>query len=66
MVADLVGRRAVARTFDADHTLWQDDPTEVADRLGWLPVVDEVRADLPALRDRCAAALRPATSTTCW
>ena len=23
-----------------DHTLWQDDPTEVADRLGWLDVVD--------------------------
>src|SRR5687767_7934260 len=29
-----------------DHTLWQDDPTEVADRLGWLHVAAEVRDGL--------------------
>ena len=52
--ADLVGRDAVRRTFDGDHTLWREDPTELADRLGWIPVVDEVRAALPDLRDRCA------------
>jgi glucose-6-phosphate isomerase len=52
--ADLVSRQAVRRTFDADHTLWRDDPTELADRLGWIPVVEEVRADLSDLRDRCA------------
>ena len=34
--ADLEGRRAVERALAGDHTLWQDDPTEVADRLGWL------------------------------
>jgi len=51
----LLERDAVARTFAADHTLWRDDPTELADRLGWIPVVDEVLADLPALRARCAA-----------
>lgn len=26
----------VPRIWDRDHTVWQDDPTEVADRLGWL------------------------------
>jgi transaldolase / glucose-6-phosphate isomerase len=26
----------VERIWDRDHTVWQDDPTEVADRLGWL------------------------------
>ncbi|WCO66744.1 hypothetical protein PO878_19825 [Iamia majanohamensis] len=35
---DLAGRDAVARMWARDHTLWQDDPTEVADRLGWLEV----------------------------
>ena len=32
----LVAARAVERMWGRDHTLWQDDPTEVADRLGWL------------------------------
>jgi len=27
---------ALARIWDHDHTVFQDDPTEVADRLGWL------------------------------
>ncbi len=53
IAADLVERDAVARTFAGDHTLWRDDPTELADRLGWIPVVDEVRADLPELAERC-------------
>jgi len=35
---DLSARRAVDRLWSRDHTLWQDDPTEVADRLGWLDV----------------------------
>ncbi len=35
---DLQGREAVRRLWERDHTLWQDDPTEVADRLGWLEV----------------------------
>jgi glucose-6-phosphate isomerase len=52
LLRDLVDRDAVARLYAADHTLWQDDPTEVADRLGWIPVVEEVRADLPSLGDR--------------
>jgi transaldolase/glucose-6-phosphate isomerase len=52
---DLVARDAVRRLYDADHTLWRDDPTEVADRLGWVPVVAEVLADLPQLAKRCDA-----------
>ena len=53
VVADLVARDAVRRLFEADHTLWRDDPTELADRLGWIPVVREVFVELPALRARC-------------
>ncbi|CAN5189816.1 hypothetical protein BH24ACT1_BH24ACT1_09270 [soil metagenome] len=40
--ADLVARNALHRMWTGDHTLWQDDPGEVADRLGWLPVVGEM------------------------
>jgi transaldolase/glucose-6-phosphate isomerase len=40
---DLEDRKAVGRMWAADHTLWQDDPTEVADRLGWLHLVDTMR-----------------------
>jgi glucose-6-phosphate isomerase len=58
VVGDLVAAEAVRRLYAADHTLWQDDPTEVADRLGWIPVVDEtlgalrgLAADVDALLD---------------
>ena len=55
VLADLVDHHAVRRLYDADHTLWRDDPTELADRLGWIPVVQEVLDDLPALTARCDA-----------
>ncbi|NLV54529.1 MAG: glucose-6-phosphate isomerase [Acidimicrobiales bacterium] len=45
---DLADRRAVERLWNRDHTLFQDDPTEVADRLGWL----DVAADMAAHEDR--------------
>ena len=48
-VDDLVARDAPARLWSRDHTLWQDDPKEVADRLGWLGVVQEMRAAVPEL-----------------
>ncbi len=53
-LADLVERDAVARIWAGDHTLWQDDPTEVADRLGWLLVGSEIAAAHTDL-DRFAA-----------
>lgn len=53
--ADLLERDALARLHAGDHTLWRDDPTELADRLGWIPVVQEVADDLPALAARCDA-----------
>lgn len=43
-LADLVERDAVGRIWSGDHTLWQDDATEVADRLGWLRVGPEIAA----------------------
>jgi transaldolase / glucose-6-phosphate isomerase len=55
-VDDLVERKASARMWAGDHTLWQDDPTEVADRLGWLPVVDEMPGAVADLDGVAAAA----------
>jgi glucose-6-phosphate isomerase len=43
-------RELVARIAARDHTVWQDDPTEVADRLGWL--------DAPEVAGRVAPDLR--------
>ncbi|MDQ3462897.1 MAG: glucose-6-phosphate isomerase, partial [Actinomycetota bacterium] len=47
-LADLAERDAVARLWAKDHTLWSDEPTELADRMGWL----EVTADMTAAGDR--------------
>lgn len=41
-VGELHDREAVRRFWDRDHTLWSDDPTELADRLGWLEVAGEM------------------------
>jgi transaldolase/glucose-6-phosphate isomerase len=57
-VGDLAARKAVRRLHERDHTLWQDDPSEVADRLGWLdcPTTMAGRvAELLAFADACGA-----------
>lgn len=39
-VGDLVAADATARLWGRDHTLFAEDPTEIADRLGWLDSPD--------------------------
>jgi glucose-6-phosphate isomerase len=41
-LASLAERDAVARMWAKDHLLWSADPTELADRLGWLDVAGEM------------------------
>ena len=48
-LADLRQRDVVRRIWDKDHTVWKPDPTEIADRLGWLTVSDMMREQVPAL-----------------
>jgi glucose-6-phosphate isomerase len=43
--ADVVGR-----IWAKDHTVWRPDPTEISDRLGWLTVHEEMRAQVDDLR----------------
>ncbi len=50
VLEDLDDRDAVRRLWQRDHTLWQDDPAEVADRLGWLSVPEEMEAEVDRLR----------------
>ncbi|HEX2192128.1 MAG TPA: bifunctional transaldolase/phosoglucose isomerase [Acidimicrobiales bacterium] len=57
-VAELGRRDSVRRAYRRDHTLWQDDPTEVANRLGWLFVVAPMEHQVPELEQftaRCVA-----------
>lgn len=44
-------RDPVRRLYEGDHHLWSDDPTELADRLGWIRVVSEVWSVLGPLRE---------------
>jgi glucose-6-phosphate isomerase len=54
----LSGSQAVRRLFAGDHTLWRDDPTEISDRLGWIPVVGEIAQVFHTVRERCDAIAR--------
>lgn len=40
----------VARMWGRDHTVWREDPTEIADRLGWLTAPHSSRVLVPEVR----------------
>ncbi len=50
-LAALAEQDAIARLWARDHTLWSQDPKELADRMGWL----EVTQDMLAAGDRLDA-----------
>ena len=41
----------VGRIWRQDHTVWSADPTGISNRLGWLSVNEEMRAQAQALRE---------------
>jgi len=45
----LEASRIVERIWSRDHRLWNPDPTEIANRLGWLTVLGEMRAQVLSL-----------------
>jgi glucose-6-phosphate isomerase len=51
---ELERRDAIARLWKRDHTLWQEEPAEVADRLGWLDVPTQARDEVPVLEGLAA------------
>ena len=42
--------RLVARLWSKDHTLWKPEPTEIANRLGWLTVAEQLREKVGSLQ----------------
>ena len=48
--AELRERKAVARLSSRDYTLWQDDPTEITNRLGWLDEPRNMQSETDSLR----------------
>lgn len=52
----------VPRIWQRDHTVWGDDPTEIADRLGWLDAPDRARRDEAALLEAADVVRRDGTT----
>lgn len=50
-LAELQRRDVVGRIWRGDHTLWNPDPSEITDRLGWLTVTDAMRGAVADLED---------------
>lgn len=42
-------KQANKRIWQKDHTLWGKNPAEIADRLGWLTVTDQMLEQVPAM-----------------
>ncbi len=49
--------QVIERLWAKDHRLWNPEPKEISDRLGWLTVHDQMRQQLENLR-RCASAAK--------
>jgi glucose-6-phosphate isomerase len=56
--ADAIDRALalVPRIWERDHTVWGEDPTEIADRLGWLDAPERAEQAIPEL-ERIAASI---------
>ena len=50
-IATLSATGVPGRIWERDHTLWGPEPNEIADRLGWLTVHDEMRGRAGELAD---------------
>ena len=49
-LASLLDQKVVRRIWARDHTVWKPQPDEIADRLGWLTVVDTMLEEAAELR----------------
>lgn len=46
---DFEEHKLVTSIWARDHTVWKPDPGEIADRLGWLDVLEEMRFELEGI-----------------
>ncbi|MEE8524478.1 MAG: glucose-6-phosphate isomerase [Thermoanaerobaculia bacterium] len=54
-LAELDRERIVERIWSKDHTVWNPDPAEISDRLGWLDLVAEPPRSASEIRDLVVA-----------
>jgi glucose-6-phosphate isomerase len=48
---DVMAReKIVRRIWERDHTIWKPEPTEIANRLDWLIIMDQVKVNVHELR----------------
>jgi transaldolase/glucose-6-phosphate isomerase len=47
---NLARQQVVRRTWERDHTVWKPEPTEIANRLGWLTVAERMNEEGARLR----------------
>jgi glucose-6-phosphate isomerase/transaldolase/glucose-6-phosphate isomerase len=50
-LARLAEQKIIPRIWDKDWTVWRDEPTEVADRLGWLTSPHAMEKETPGIRE---------------
>lgn len=48
-LAELEQKNVLARISARDHTLWKPQPTEIANRLGWLDIAERMKKKLPVI-----------------
>jgi hypothetical protein len=52
---EMAKSRLVGRIWDRDHRVWKSEPAEIANRLGWLTVADQMVRESAALATFAAA-----------
>ena len=48
--AELTEDDFLNRIWEHDHTLWKPDPTEITNRLGWLKIAENMKAEIPQIQ----------------
>lgn len=48
-LTDLAEREVIERLWRRDHTIWQPNPAEITNRLGWLSIVETMTSQVPGL-----------------
>ncbi len=48
-IAELHTHQILPRIWKHDHTVWQTDPTEITNRLGWLRIAENMQPEIVRL-----------------
>jgi len=49
-LAEMKADQIIPRIWVHDHTVWKPQPEEITNRLGWLDIMQEMRASLPVIQ----------------